>query len=339
MKALKIILIVIIALVVIVFALSFIAPTKMHIERSIVIKAPKDVIFQNVKMFSNIRRWSPWEDKDSNIKTSIEGTDGTVGATYKWVGNKDVGEGEQTIKKIDENKSFETDLHFIKPWDSHAAAYTILNDTTDGVKVSWGFTGEMSRPFNVMGLFMNMDKSIGDEYNKGLNKLKVMSENQAANGGGRMYEVHEVTMPAKTYVGKKEHLSVMKITNFFAENMPKIYADLTKAGYAPEGHPSGLYYSFDQAKMETDCAAVLPVKGLKGKPTGWEVFEVKGGKAVEMDYYGDYKDIGNAHGQLQKYVAEKKYKQTSPVVEEYVTDPMSEKDPAKWLTKIYYFVE
>ena len=27
-----------------------------------------------------------------------------------------------------------------------------------------------------------------------------------------------------------------------------------------------------------------------------------------------------------------------PIIEEYVTDPSTEKDPAKWLTKIIYYI-
>ena len=339
MKALKIILIVIIALVVVVFGLSFIAPTKMHIERSIVIKAPKEVIFKNVKMFSNIKKWSPWEDKDSNIKTSIEGTDGTVGAVYKWVGNKEVGEGNQTVRKIDENKSFETDLHFIKPWESHAAAYTTLNDTTEGVKVSWGFNGEMSRPFNVMGLFMNMDKSIGGEYEKGLARLKSLSEKEAVSGGGKMYIINEVTSEPKTYIGIKKTLTFKQLTPFFMENYPKLYADIQKEGLQPSGPPSGLYYTFDENTMKTEVAAAAPVMGLKSKPGSWQTFTIKGGKALEVDYHGSYNDLGAAHNQIKAHIIDKKMKFIPPVVEEYVTDPGTEKDTSKWLTKIYYFVE
>jgi effector-binding domain-containing protein len=339
MKALKIILYIVIALVVIVFGLSFIAPTKMHVERTIVIKAPKEVIFKNVKMFSNNKKWSPWEEKDSNIKTSIEGTDGSVGAMYKWVGNKDVGEGEQTIRKIDENRSVETDLHFIKPWESHAVAYTNLDDTSDGVKVSWGFNGEMSRPFNIMGLFMNMDRSIGGEYEKGLAKLKALSEKEAANGSAKTFTINEVTVAPKTFVGIKKTVTFDKISPFFAENFPKIFNDIKKAGLKAAEPVSGLYYTFDEKTMTTEVAAVAPVMGAKGKVGECETFNLKGGKALEMDFYGDYKNLGIAHNQIKAHIAEKKMKSIPPVLEEYITDPMNEKDPAKWLTKIYYFVE
>ena len=273
------------------------------------------------------------------MKTSIEGTDGTVGAIYKWVGNKEVGEGDQTIKKIDEMKSVEMDLHFIKPWESHAVGYTNLTDTTDGVKVSWGFDGAMSRPFNILGLFMNMDKAIGTDFEKGLAKLKVLCETEAADGTMRTYEIHETTTEAKTYVGIRQMLSFDQLHNFFMTNFPKIFQDNSKAGYQPTSAPSGLFFTYDEKIMKTDCAAAVVVGGLKGKLGSWDTFEVSGGKTLEVDYNGNYSKIGDAHMAISKYMSQKKYTLVPPVIEEYVINPMTEKDTAKWLTKIFYVVK
>ncbi|MEP7235593.1 MAG: SRPBCC family protein, partial [Ignavibacteriota bacterium] len=245
MKTLKIILYIVLGLVLLVLGLAFIAPTKLHVERNVVIKAPRAVIFRNVKLFSNIKKWSPWEEKDPNMKSSIEGNDGTVGARYKWIGNDDVGEGEQTFQKIEENSRVETDLHFIKPWESHAAAYTILSDSGDGVKVSWGFNTEMARPFNIMGLFMNMDRAVGDDFSRGLGKLKVLSENDAKGFAGG-YKIIETTTGPRTFIGIRKTLGFDKLMAFFSENYPKLFADLKKANILSGGAPAGLFYSSDQ---------------------------------------------------------------------------------------------
>jgi len=44
----------------------------------------------------------------------------------------------------------------------------------------------------------------------------------------------------------------------------------------------------------------------------------------------------DAHEALGAYMEEKNMKLVGAVMEEYVTDPMSEKDQSKWLTKISY---
>ncbi len=322
MKALKIIGLIVLALVVIVLGLSFIAPTKMHSER-------------DVKTFANSQKWSPWREKDTTAKVTIEGTDGAVGAKLLWDGNKDMGQGEQTITKMEENKSVESDLHFIKPFDAHASSYVRLEDTAGGCNVIWGFNSEMPRPWNVMHLFMG-DKMMNDDFDKGLNKLKTLSEK---DGIGKIYEIHEITTEPKAYIGVKKTLSLDKISPFFAENIPMLVTDLKKSNVQISEPMSGLYFTFDEKNMRTEVAAAIPVSATAGKVGKWETFHTKGGKTLEVDFYGDYKNLGIAHNQIKAYIAVKKLKFIAPVLEEYITDPMSEKDPAKWLTKIYYFVE
>ncbi len=250
-----------------------------------------------------------------------------------------MGQGEQTITKIEDGRSVESDLHFIKPFDGHASSYIRLEDSVGGVKVVWGFNSEISRPFNVMGLFMNMDKDIGDEYNRGLDKLKALAEKEATRETSNTFMINEITMGPKTYVGMKKTMTFDKITPFFAENFPKIFSDIKKAGFQASEPVSGLYYTFDDKTMTTEVAAVVPVIGAKGKIGNCEIFSLKGGKAVEMDFYGDYKNLGSGHNKIKAYIADKNLKFNRPVLEEYITDPMTGKDPSKWLTKIYYFVE
>ena len=48
----------------------------------------------------------------------------------------------------------------------------------DQTQVVWAFSGEMPYPFNLMQLTMNMDTAIGEEYDTGLNKLKLLCEAQ-----------------------------------------------------------------------------------------------------------------------------------------------------------------
>ena len=59
--------------------------------------------------------------------------------------------------------------------------------------------------------------------------------------------------------------------------------------------------------------------------------------AVVIDYYGDGSKSGTAHYAMDDYIKDHNYTRTVPVIEEYVTDPLKDKDQKKWLTKIYYY--
>src|SRR5207248_192730 len=139
MKFLKVLLIIIVILVVIIGILTMVAPTKFSSQRSITINAPREVVYKNISTFESLHKWGPWDRKDPDMKHSIEGTDGTVGAKWKWEGNKDVGQGEQTFTNLDPGKEVDMDLHFIKPFEGHAQSVILLSDTTGGTNVTWQF--------------------------------------------------------------------------------------------------------------------------------------------------------------------------------------------------------
>lgn len=152
-------------------------PKGMKATREIVINKPNAEVFNYIKYLKNQQNYSKWATMDPNIKNEYRGTDGEVGFTNSWVGNKKVGEGEQEIKGIEEGKQLTTELRFIKPFKSVAKSTmntTALNESS--TKISWGFEGQMNYPMNVMKLFMNMEKSIGDDFSVGLNNLKTIME-------------------------------------------------------------------------------------------------------------------------------------------------------------------
>lgn len=163
---------IVIAIVVLIAILGIIAPSSFDISRSIVIQKPLPEVFQYLKLIKNQDNWSPWNEKDPNMKKTFTGTDGEIGFISAWVGNKDVGEGEQEISRIVENEVVESKLRFFKPWKSESDAYLKVEKANEGTKVTWGFLGKNKFPFSIMMLFMNMDKALGKDFEFGLKKLK-----------------------------------------------------------------------------------------------------------------------------------------------------------------------
>jgi len=47
---------------------------------------------------------------------------------------------------------------------------------TNQTKVKWGFSGKMTYPFNIMKLFMDPEKAVGDDFSTGLTRLKAILE-------------------------------------------------------------------------------------------------------------------------------------------------------------------
>jgi hypothetical protein len=178
MKILKKILLFIVAIVAIALIAALFISNDMKAEREIVIKKPKQQVFDYIKYVKNQDNFSKWNKMDPGMKKTYIGTDGTVGFSYAWDSEKgEVGKGSQTITAIKEGERMDCDLHFLKPFESKAKTYfatTVVNDST--TKVTWAFDSKMPYPFNLMKLFMNMEKAIGDDFSTGLTNLKAVLE-------------------------------------------------------------------------------------------------------------------------------------------------------------------
>lgn len=333
----KKILYILIGLIAVYLILCLIGPSAMKVERSITINAPADLIKSkliDLKFFQET--WSPWTEKDPAMKVTYTGEMGKEGSSMAWVSDvKDVGVGSMTYMYTRGDTVMET-LHF----DGHgsdAHIYHVVTSDGDSSKVSWIMSDPCPFPFRAMMLFMNMDKMVGPDFEKGLAKLKVVMESMPANVPTANYEVQEMNWDAKTYFGKKETLSFDKMAMFFANTYPKLFADLASTKHEMVGHPKAIYFAFDEKTMITTCAAVLEVpKGVELK--NWEKFETPATKVLLIEYYGAYDKSANAHYAMDSYIKEKGLTH-SYVIEEYVTDPMMEKDTTKWLTNIFYVIK
>ena len=171
------ILYILLGLIGLILILSAIAPKTYEVHRSVVIQRPMTEVFDYVKFIRNQDHWSPWKKKDPNMKQESVGTDGEVGFISKWQGNKEVGIGEQEIKRIVDNEIIESELRFLKPWKSVSNAYLKVNQIeNDQTEVIWGFNGVNPVPFNIFMLFFNFEKTVGKDFEDGLSSLKEILE-------------------------------------------------------------------------------------------------------------------------------------------------------------------
>lgn len=180
MKILKIILIVILAIVGLFLIMGLFAPKEYSVKRSVNINAPTEIVKEQVVKFKNFQQWEPWGEADPNMKVTIDGTDGAVGAVYQWEGNNDVGSGTQEIIKMTDER-VDIKLNFTAPWESEDFVYYEFNNLGRTTEVAWGMNGSNPFPMNVFMMFMNLEEMIGTQYDKGLAQLKTRCEKMAAD--------------------------------------------------------------------------------------------------------------------------------------------------------------
>ncbi|MBP6312421.1 MAG: SRPBCC family protein [Flavobacteriales bacterium] len=346
MRALKTILIILLAVAALIVVLGLIGPKTTVVERSTTIAAPVESVYPHVSSLKESFKWSPWKDADKDQVTTFSGPDGEVGSIQEWVGDT-VGTGSQEIIELEPNKHVGSTLKFIEPFESQAKVDLDLATEGDGSKVTWKMTSQNNFMARVMNVFMNMDEMIGPEFEKGLTKLKDMSEAEytavaaeLAAKTFRGYVIETIERPSMTYVGKRAVTKFAEMERFIGTTYGAAGAALGKAQVPMSGSPSALYFSYDDKGMSADMMPAFPVKADQGfSLAGYTTYTTPASKALHIPYMGAYDKVGEAHYAMDEMIKANGLTQHDVVIEEYVTDPMSEPDTSKWLTNIYYLVK
>jgi hypothetical protein len=165
------------AVVVIVFVIIVaLQPAHYQVTRSATMSAPPAAVFEQINDFHKWDAWSPWAKLDPAMKTTFEGPPAGTGAIYTWVGNSKVGEGRMTLTESRTNDLIRLKLDFIKPFASTAMNEFNFKPEGDRTAVTWSMTGENNFIGKAFCLFMNMDKMVGGDFEKGLASLKSVTE-------------------------------------------------------------------------------------------------------------------------------------------------------------------
>jgi len=151
-------------------------PTEFRVERTATIAAPAPVVFAHVNDFHQWEAWSPYAKRDPAMKKSFEGAPAGVGAIYTWSGNHEVGEGRTTITESRPSELIRIKLEFVRPFAGTSTAEFAFKAEGERTAVTWSLDGRNSFIAKAMGLVMNMDRMIGDDFEKGLAQLRSIAE-------------------------------------------------------------------------------------------------------------------------------------------------------------------
>jgi hypothetical protein len=153
-----------------------IQPSTFRVSRFTNIAAPPDVVFADVNDLHRWEAWSPWAKIDPASRSTYAGAESGEGAIMSWAGSDKVGEGRMTIVESQPNRLIRIRLDFIKPFQATNMAEFTFDPTNDGTSVTWSVSGERNFVFKAMGLLINCNKMMGDQFDKGLVQLKAVAE-------------------------------------------------------------------------------------------------------------------------------------------------------------------
>src|SRR4026208_1747527 len=175
MNTLITILLIVAGIIALLLILAFFMKREHYVKREIAINAPRQKVFDFLKLLKNQEKFNKWAKTDPDRKEEFKGTDGTVGYIYAWSGNKKAGEGEKEIKNIVEGKRVETEIRFVKPIAATASIIMETESLSDNqTKVTWSNAGTLKYPINIM--IPMMEKMLPKEMDSSLSNLKNILE-------------------------------------------------------------------------------------------------------------------------------------------------------------------
>lgn len=325
-------------LIVALVLVAFLLPASLHISRSTSINASSDAVFEEINDLKKWQEWQYWNTLDSAMEITYGEKSVGTGGTYSWKGNSSVGEGTITITESIPNKSVASDLSFSES-EPAKALYT-LESTGDAQQLTMAIDMNFGmNPLMRWVGFLIMEKEMNKAFDYGLKNVKERAEAKPKFKS----DISETTTEVIHYIGiptgsmntedEKAMMAVME------KSYGQLGADVAKAKIQLAGPAFCLVTKWDEATKQTEMICAFPVTADAKVPAKYKIQQVPAGRAVKAVHKGDYAGLMNAHMEIDTYIRSKNLSVAGNPWESYVTDPMTEKDTAKWVTEIYYPIQ
>ena len=150
-------------------------PDTFRVQRAATIDAPPEKL---VGILSDLRRgaeWSPYEKRDPDMKKTFSGPASGPGSKLEWDGNSDVGAGSLTVAEVTPAK-VTLNLAMTRPMNANNIVEYTFAPQGNATNMTWAMHGPMPLISKVMCVFVDLDKMLGADMERGLKDLKALAE-------------------------------------------------------------------------------------------------------------------------------------------------------------------
>jgi effector-binding domain-containing protein len=333
MKTIKILGISILLLILVMGIISFFMPSKIEIEKSIVIKAMPEVVFEQVNDLHNWEKWSPWIEADTTMDIKYFGNEKGEGAGFEWKSeNPRIGNGIITVLSSVLNDSILCEIEFLKKDKATATFY--FNKVEAGTRVNWSI--KMNIGVNPLKRLMRalIIKRISNDSEKGLRNLKRNIESTRIIDQAL---VETTQFPGFRFEGIRATAKPQEIRQKMSFFLSELREYIKTNNLKVIGSPFSIFFSFTVDKIDF-------LTGIPTEDTGKDSKTIISGKidsckVATLDYYGPYSGIEKGYSVINKWIDDNKKKGSGEPFEIYITNRENEKDSTKWLTRIFFPIE
>ena len=149
-------------------------PDTFRVARSATVQAPPEKLHALINDLRAFNTWNPFGKGDTRNRGEYRGPQDGPGATYVFGGGS---AGDGTLRILDSAPTaVRMELHMVKPMEARNEVQFLLQPRGNATDVTWQMKG--GQPFlgKLMGVFMDMDRMVGGQFESGLADLKQRAE-------------------------------------------------------------------------------------------------------------------------------------------------------------------
>ncbi|MCK5823820.1 MAG: GyrI-like domain-containing protein [Ichthyobacteriaceae bacterium] len=309
------------------------------VKRERIMYAPSEVIYDYVSDYKNQKNWSPWyEVHGDKMKLTFSGADKGVDAEYSW-SEKKFGEGQMKTTNTVKNKLIEQHITFKKPNESEANTYWNFEDLNGSTKVTWGIKGDM--PFLMRAMASKMDKTIGKDFNRGLEKLDSIINVEINKTSVKVAGLQQIE-PIHFVGIKTEDVRFGDFETVIMKNYPKLKNWIIKNNIQATGKVMAYYLTWNEMKKTASFIIAMPIKNkVEGDDKEGIMFKtIPAQQVLKIEFKGHYKKSGLAWNKAMEYIRDNDLNaEVGNAYEVYINNPTKVVNPAEWATEMYIPVE
>jgi uncharacterized protein YndB with AHSA1/START domain len=162
--------------IVIVLVMAARRPDSFALQRSVVIEAPAERVFPLIVDLRRHQSWSPFDAPDGKTRKVYTGAASGAGAVYEWDGNGRSGSGRLSITDAQAASRAVMRLDMLKPFKASNEVVFTLVPEGGATRVTWSMRGRTPFVARIVHVFLDMDRMVGGDFERGLAALKRLSE-------------------------------------------------------------------------------------------------------------------------------------------------------------------
>jgi effector-binding domain-containing protein len=140
-------------------------------------------------------------------------------------------------------------------------------------------------------------------------------------------------VPEMLTISKLDSAALLDVAMKVAQTYSILGEEIESSGVETEGVPGQIMYNNDSANFKFECFCAIK-KMPKTQLKQCKIVMLEASNMLLYNFYGPYQELYKSYDSLRKYISENNLKQVGQVRELYITDPTSEKNPGKLLTRV-----